>query len=233
MAEKLFCQVSNKTLPPHEVVKATTIREPIVNLIKQQVPDFKSEGYISTSELNKFRIQHVQQMMESEKGELSDLERKVLDSIGNKETLSENIHKTFTGKLTLGQKLADKIAAFGGSWTFIISFFSFLLGWVVLNTINVFIKPFDPYPFIFLNLMLSCIAAIQAPIIMMSQNRQGEKDRMSAENDYMVNLKTELEIRIVQEKIDHMRTKQWERLIEIQQVQLDLLQELAEKKEKK
>ena len=233
MAEKLFCQVSNKTLPSHEVVKATTIREPIINLIKQQIPDFKTDGYISSAELNKFRIQHIQQMMESEKGELSDLEKKVLDSIGNKETLSENIHKTFTGKLTLGQKLADKIAAFGGSWTFIISFFSFLLGWVVLNTINVFIKPFDPYPFIFLNLMLSCIAAIQAPIIMMSQNRQGEKDRMSAENDYMVNLKSELEIRIVQEKIDHMRTKQWERLIEIQQVQLDLLQELAEKKEKK
>lgn len=232
MAEKLFCQVSNKTLPPHEVVKATTIREPIINLIKQQVPDFKSDGYISSTELNKFRIQHIQQMMENEKGELSDLEKKVLDSIGNKEILSANMHHSYSEKLTLGQKLADKIAAFGGSWTFIISFFTFLLGWVVLNTIN-FIKPFDAYPFIFLNLMLSCIAAIQAPIIMMSQNRQSEKDRMNAEHDYMVNLKSELEIRIVQEKIDHMRTKQWERLIEIQQVQLDLLQELAEKKEKK
>lgn len=233
MAEKLLCQVSNKTFLPHEVVKATTIREPIISLIKQQIPDFKADGYISSVELNKFRVQHIRQMVESEKGELSDLEKKVLDSIGNKEILSENIHKTFTGKLTLGQRLADKIAAFGGSWTFIITFFSLLLAWVVLNTINVFIKPFDPYPFIFLNLMLSCIAAIQAPIIMMSQNRQSEKDRMNAEHDYMVNLKSELEIRIVQEKIDHMRTKQWERLIEIQQVQLDLLQELAEKKEKK
>lgn len=233
MAEKLFCQVSNKALLPHDAVRGTTIREPIINLIKQQIPDFKADGYISSVELNKFRIQHIRQMVESEKGELSDLEKKVLDSIGNKEILSENIHKTFTGKLTLGQRLADKIAAFGGSWTFIITFFSLLLAWVVLNTINVFIKPFDPYPFIFLNLMLSCIAAIQAPIIMMSQNRQSEKDRMNAEHDYMVNLKSELEIRIVQEKIDHMRTKQWERLIEIQQVQLDLLQELAEKKEKK
>ena len=123
--------------------------------------------------------------------------------------------------------MADRIADFGGSWTFILSFGGFILVWVVINTIVLIARPFDPYPFILLNLFLSCLAAIQAPIIMMSQNRQELRDRLRSENDYRVNLKAELEIRHLHEKLDHLLQHQWERLIEIQQIQIELMNELT------
>jgi len=129
-------------------------------------------------------------------------------------------------KLTFGQRIADHIAEFGGSWTFIISFFTFLL---ILMAINIWLlanKPFDPYPFILLNLILSCLAAIQAPVIMMSQNRQEQKDRKRSENDYKINLKAELEIKLLHEKIDHLMEHQNRRLFEIQAVQTDYLEDL-------
>jgi uncharacterized membrane protein len=122
------------------------------------------------------------------------------------------------------------IADFGGSWRFIIIFGVVLFLWVVLNSISLFWKPYDPYPFIFLNLILSCLAAIQAPIIMMSQNRQETKDRLRADHDYRVNLKAELEIRSLHEKLDHLLVHQWQRLLEIQGIQMELMEELTIKK---
>jgi len=121
--------------------------------------------------------------------------------------------------------MADHVAAFGGSWTFILSFCGLLVIWMLLNVTGVLFKIFDPYPFILLNLVLSCLAALQAPIIMMSQRRQESKDRLRGENDYRVNLKAELEIRQLHEKIDHHLAHQWERLAEMQQIQIEMLEE--------
>jgi len=128
---------------------------------------------------------------------------------------------------TLGEKMADGLASFGGSWKFITIFASILFIWIVLNSFLLLKKPFDPYPFILLNLVLSCLAAIQAPVIMMSQNRQDSKDRLRSQHDYRVNLKAELEIRQLHDKIYHLLSHQWERLVEIQQIQIDLLSELT------
>jgi uncharacterized membrane protein len=126
---------------------------------------------------------------------------------------------------TVGERLADRVAQFGGSWTFITAFFLLLAVWMGANVLTA-TRAFDPYPFILLNLILSCIAAIQAPIIMMSQRRQEAKDRRRSENDFRVNLKAELEIRHLHEKIDHLLNRQWERLAEIQTLQIELLQDL-------
>jgi uncharacterized membrane protein len=127
--------------------------------------------------------------------------------------------------------LSDRIASFGGSWRFIILFGAVLLFWIILNAVFLLNRGFDPYPFILLNLILSCLAAIQAPIIMMSQNRAEARDRLRAENDYKVNLKAELEIRTLHEKIDHLLQRQYSRLFEIQQIQIELLEQLGRKRE--
>lgn len=128
--------------------------------------------------------------------------------------------------LTKGQRISDKVARFGGSWAFIISFGIILFAWILLNTVPPNSDVFDPYPFILMNLILSCIAALQAPIIMMSQNRKEEKDRQRAENDYLVNLKAELEIRNLHRKIDLLMEEQISRLVEVQDAQMALLEKL-------
>ncbi|MBY0541763.1 MAG: DUF1003 domain-containing protein [Sphingobacteriaceae bacterium] len=150
----------------------------------------------------------------------------VMNAIRDNSILSENLQDEAEGKLTLGQRVADHIATFGGSWTFIISFFSFLILWIAINILMLTTKAFDPYPFILLNLILSCLAAIQAPIIMMSQNRQEQKDRQRAEHDYKINLKAELEIKLLSEKMDHLLVHQNKKLLEIQEVQIDYLEDL-------
>ncbi|WP_286967649.1 DUF1003 domain-containing protein, partial [Flavobacterium sp. UBA4854] len=127
---------------------------------------------------------------------------------------------------SLGQKVADKVADFGGSWTFIISFVVFISLWIGANVYIFLNKGFDPYPFILLNLILSCVAALQAPVIMMSQNRQEEKDRNRAKKDYMINLKSELEIRLIHDKIDHLIMHQQQELIEIQKVQIEMMNDI-------
>lgn len=158
-------------------------------------------------------------------GELTDLEKTVVSAIEDKATLSDKVENDDEKTLTLGQRVADHVAGFGGSWTFIISFGCFIFVWITANIIFLANKGFDPYPFILLNLILSCIAALQAPVIMMSQNRQEEKDRERAKKDYMVNLKSELEIRMLHEKIDHLIIHQQQELLEIRKAQLQMLEE--------
>jgi uncharacterized membrane protein len=177
-------------------------------------------------------MKYIQNLLESEKGELTSLDNDVLESLQRHETLSSNVDAEFDKDLTFGDKMADGLATFGGSWRFLIIFGALLLVWIVLNSIMLLKKPFDPYPFILLNLILSCLAAVQAPVIMMSQNRQESKDRMRSQHDYRVNLKAELEIRQLHDKIDHLLSHQWERLVEIQQIQIDLLSELAPQHDK-
>jgi len=218
--------LSKQEIQKGEEVKAQSIREGIFNLIKSDQPDFNKECFISLAELNQYRRLYLTSLIIQEKGELAILDRDVMDAIKNNSILSENIQDEKEAELTVGQKIADKVAAFGGSWTFIITFFSFIMIWMLINVWFLASKPFDPYPFILLNLILSCLAAIQAPIIMMSQNRQEQKDRQRGEHDYKINLKAELEIKLLNEKIDHLLVHQNNKLLEIQEVQIDYLEDL-------
>ena len=168
----------------------------------------------------------MQKLLIDEKGELSNLEKDVIDKLSEYESISENVEKEFISNLTFGEKLSDLIASFGGSWKFIIIFSFILFFWISINVFVLLTKPFDPYPFILLNLLLSCLAAVQAPIIMMSQNRQEARDRNRAEQDYKINLKAELELRQLHQKVDHLLIQQWERMAEIQELQLEMLEEI-------
>jgi uncharacterized membrane protein len=227
--DKARCQVNGKEYPLSQLVPGIALREPVLELIKQKCPQWTDEGFISLKELNGFRHQYVQKMMEDEIGELSKLEKEVLESIEKSEILSKNVEPEIDETLSVGQKIADKIASFGGSWTFIISFLLFIVLWMSINVYLLYTKPFDPYPFILLNLILSCLAALQAPVIMMSQHRQETRDRQRSEHDYQINLKAELEIRQLNEKMDHLLIHQGQRLLEIQQVQVELIEEIIEK----
>jgi uncharacterized membrane protein len=206
------------------------VRPMIAELIRKETGNWIEEGWICKNDLQRFRHQYVQSLLQTEKGELTSLENEVLGSLRQQEILSRNPEEELQSGLTLGQRLADRIAALGGSWAFIILFGSVLFLWIVINTVTLFTRPFDPYPFILLNLVLSSLAAIQAPVIMMSQSRQEARDRLYAMRDYQVNLKAELEIRHLHQKIDHLLSHQWERLVEIQEIQMELISEVRGRK---
>lgn len=170
----------------------------------------------------------VNEILESSEVNLTAREKRVLESILKHTIISRNTHREFYDDRTLGERVADRVAIFGGSWTFIIIFGTVLAAWVILNSyvLSRYGETFDPYPYILLNLFLSMLAAIQAPIIMMSQNRQAAKDRLQAAHDYEVNLKAELEIRRLHEKVDELREKKWLELLEIQERQIQILEQL-------
>ena len=226
----LICQICGKQKKPSEVIPAELIREPIIKIIRKTHPDWSSSGFICISDLNHFRAKYVEDIIRRDKGEVSTLEKQVVKSLEKQGLLSENVNVVFERRLTLGERLADKIADYAGSWRFIGIFFAVLILWIAINSVVLIWKPFDPYPFILLNLVLSCLSAIQAPVIIMSQNRQETKDRLRAENDYRVNLKAEVEIRHLHEKMDHLLINQWQRLLEIQEVQTELMEEVARKR---
>jgi len=213
----------------HQLAKGGGIRPSILALIKADSPDFDESSFISIDELNKYRKKYLESILQDEVGQLSNLEQDVLKSISDNEVMTTNIEPEIERRLSFGERVADSIAEFGGSWTFIICFFTFILGWMLCNVFLLSQDPFDVYPFILLNLILSCLAAIQAPIIMMSQNRQAVKDRQRSEHDYKVNLKAELEIRLLHEKIDHLILQQNQKLLEIQQIQVDLMEDIMTK----
>lgn len=225
--------ISKQKIQTGEDVKAQDIREGIFNLIKTEHPDFNRECYITLAELNQYRRLYLTSLIIQERGELAIIDRDVMDAIKNNSILSENIQDEIEGQLTFGQRIADNVAAFGGSWTFIITFFFFIIAWMTINVWFLAAQAFDPYPFILLNLILSCLAAIQASIIMMSQNRQEQKDRQRSEHDYKINLKAELEIKLLSEKIDHLLVHQNNKLLEIQEVQIDYLEDLMKEIKKK
>lgn len=176
----------------------------------------------------------IKELIATEDVEAKELEELVKKSISEEEMLTcKLVNLEENTKLTFGQKLADKVADFGGSWTFIIAFGVFIFVWVLLNVYWIMHQAFDPYPFIFLNLILSCLAALQAPIIMMSQNRQEDKDRIRARSDYMINLKSEMEIRNLHEKIDLLISEEMKTLFNVQQSQMELLLKIQSKLENK
>jgi len=226
--QKVKCAISDKLVNENEAHRGDTLRKSLFQLISADHPDFTFESYICNEQLNIYRKKQLALLIKQENGELNSLENEVVQAVSNNRILSENIEDDIAEKTTLGQKVADKIASFGGSWTFIIAFFSFIIVWMIFNTWTFLRRPFDSYPFILLNLILSCLAAIQAPIIMMSQNRQEHKDRRRSEHDYKINLKAELEIQLLNEKIDHLMIHQHRRLMEIQQIQTDYLEDILQ-----
>ena len=228
--EGKVCGICGKTFSLRDLVPGTALRDVVAQQILHDYPDWSQEKFICRPDLNRYRGEYVHSLLESEKGELTSLENEVLTSLRNHETLSKNVDSEFEGEWTLGERLADRIATFGGSWIFLILFGLFLLVWISINSFILYAHPPDPYPYILLNLILSCLAAIQAPIIMMSQNRQEAKDRLRSEHDYQVNLKAELEIRHLHEKLDHLLSHQWERLAQIQEIQIELLAEISRKR---
>ncbi|MEI6805868.1 MAG: DUF1003 domain-containing protein [Myxococcaceae bacterium] len=226
---KVTCFISKKNVDVQEAKKAENLQPDLLLLIQRDYPDFDKDAWISIEALNKYRKLYLVNLIIGEQGDLGRLEAEAIDSIANNRILSENIEEDIEEKLTLGQRMADRIAAFGGSWAFISIFFVFIGIWLLINSI--FRAAFDPYPYILLNLILSCVAAIQAPIIMMSQNRQEQKDRLRSEHDYKINLKAELEIKMLHEKMDHLMINQNSRLLEIQQIQAEYLEDILDKLE--
>ncbi len=160
----------------------------------------------------------------------SERKRRILKHVAERTVVSRDLSQEDGEKETFGEWLADKVAEFGGSWTFISIFGVFLVFWATLNTIILVTGALDPYPFIFLNLLLSMLAALQAPIIMMSQNRQSQKDRLTAQHDYEVNLKAELEIMALHEKFDQLRNEQLAQMLAKHEEQIKLLTDLVKAK---
>jgi len=224
--------ISGQEFPMADCVYGKMIRKSIFDSIRKEYPNFNPDSLLSISELNYFREKYISGFLLKEASELNELEKTVIKSLKNKHSVLPQFEDD-ASQITFGQKIADKVAEFGGSWTFIISFMVFLVLWILTNVFLLVNKGFDPYPFILLNLILSCIAALQAPVIMMSQNRQEEKDRQRSKNDYMVNLKSELEIRMLHEKIDHLIMHQEQSLIELQKVQIDMMNDIISRIEKK
>ncbi|WP_290745313.1 DUF1003 domain-containing protein [Amaricoccus sp.] len=199
----------------------------VAELVRRDRPGLGPDALICRDDRARYRRMRIERLLEAERGDLGALEREVLASLEAGAPVAEDVEGVYAERLGFGARAADAVAALGGSWLFIGGFCGLLLMWMALNVTGLAFRPFDPYPFILLNLVLSCVAALQAPIIMMSQRRQEEKDRLRAENDYKVNLKAELEIRHLHEKIDRHLASQWERLAEIQRAQIEMIEELA------
>jgi uncharacterized membrane protein len=217
--------LSGKEFPENEKISAKNIRQSLLHFINKTHPNFSKSCFLSIEEMNDYREKYISEFLNKKLGNLTEVEKQVIQSVSKNTMISTEVEED-EQEITFGQKLADKVAEFGGSWGFIIFFMSFLVAWILLNVFWLSNHGFDPYPFILLNLILSCIAAIQAPVIMMSQNRQEEKDRERAKKDYKINLKSELEIRELHEKIDHLIIHYQQDLLEIQKTQIDLLENI-------
>lgn len=201
----------------------------LLAIIKKDYPNLKKNSFICFNDILNYRLLNIEKQLKKENIKAKAIDRDILKSIHDDEFISKRIDEDSKDeKLTLGQRVADAIAKFGGSWIFIFTFMAIILFWIIINTIALLDKHFDPYPFILLNLVLSCLAAIQAPVIMMSQNRQEERDRKQSKNDYQVNLKSEIEVRLLHEKINHLIYDQMKHLQEVQDIQISLLNELRD-----
>jgi len=230
--ETFKSDISGKKFPVSDKISGTSVRKSVFDLIKKDKPDFTGDMFLSDSELNRYREKYVEVFLSKQIGKLTSLEKTVLKSLKDQTTLTDKLDGEELLTMTYGQRIADKVASFGGSWTFIIAFGVFLLVWICINIYWLGNKGFDPYPFILLNLILSSLAAIQAPVIMMSQNRQEDKDRERGKKDYMINLKSELEVRMLHEKMDHLIINQQQEVLEIHKVQIDLMNDILKRIEK-
>ena len=227
------CSLSHRETSPEDLTLLSALRPQLAKLIRDRHPELTEESLVSIDALGPYRADYVRRILEQEVGAITALENDVVRSLQEHEVLASNVDKEFETQLSLGERLSDKIAEFGGSWRFILGFGGFLVVWIATNTIVIRTNPPDPFPFILLNLILSCIAALQAPVIMMSQNRQEAKDRLRAEHDYKINLKAELEIRHLHEKLDFLLKQQAQRLFDLQEMQIELMQDLTNRRRSK
>ncbi|MGC6767430.1 DUF1003 domain-containing protein [Enterococcus sp. LJL51] len=214
-----------------ETIPMADVEEEISSFILKHNPKLTMKSVITYPELLNYRMNYIRELLSDESLKNEQLNHLIHKHLQENEVIVEKLNKRTGEKLSLGQRTADAIAKFGGSWPFIFIFLFVLFAWIVLNSTALIFQPFDKYPFILLNLMLSCLAAIQAPIIMMSQNRQEDRDREQAKKDYKVNLKAEIEVNVLHEKMDYMINDQWQQMVKIQNIQLALLGELQEQLE--
>jgi uncharacterized membrane protein len=226
---EIKCDICQKQFSETDLRNGHGIPHEIERLIVKDFPDWNDNKRICKDDLNIYRMKYISSLIEDEEGKIQELETSVITSIKQNDIISSNINTAVRERLKISDRISDKIAVFGGSWTFIILFFIILFAWMLLNSYFLLSKPFDPFPYILLNLVLSCVAAIQAPIIMMSQNRQEMKDRMRSENDYKVDLKSEIEIRTLHEKVDHLLLDQWSKMMRIQEMQIEILEDIKKK----
>jgi uncharacterized membrane protein len=211
-----------------ELMPESAVRRPLAEFLRRTQPDaWTDDGRICRTCFSRARLDYVLEKLEQERGELSEVERQVAVHAGDHAAVAESLEREFERTVTPGQRVADWVAEWGGSWPFVIGFLAVLVAWIALNA-ALAVRAFDPYPFILLNLVLSCLAALQAPVIMMSQNRRAARDRLEADLDFRTNLKAELEIASLHEKLDHLLHAQFARMVELQELQLELLQELSD-----
>ncbi|WP_420896729.1 DUF1003 domain-containing protein [Enterococcus malodoratus] len=210
-----------------KLCKISQLDKALQTFILKSDGQLSQQSLISYTSLLNFRIQYLSQQLKKEDTASKQFDHELKHKIRTEHAHTKNVNDALKSKETVGQRVADGIAKFGGSWTFIILFILVLIAWIILNTLPLFFEPFDKFPYILLNLALSCLAAIQAPIILMSQNRQADRDRVEADNDYEINLKSEVEIHLLHEKINYLMDTKWQHLIELQQLQIELLQELT------
>jgi len=220
------CQICGKAFPLKDLHPLIFLQPNALKLALKKYPHLERAGFICYPDLRKISAMRFEELLRQEKGELSELEEEVLQSLKQHDILTENTNEEFEEQLTLGERLADKIAQFGGSWTFLTIFGVVIFGWMALNTYELLKEPFDPYPYILLNLVLSCLAAVQAPVIMMSQNRHAAKDRLTQENDYQVNLKSELQVRQLNTRLELFMKDYWENMHRANTMHEEILSEI-------
>lgn len=225
------CALCGKRHAKQKLLHARGIRPAVSKHLSERYADrWRPDAHVCRDCFNKERLEHLLGRLAEDRGELSAIESDVAKKAVDHLAIAELVEEDFKKSATSGQRLADAVARIGGSWPFVVGFVVVLLVWIAFNTWMLRGQAFDPYPYILLNLVLSCIAALQAPIIMMSQNRSGEHDRRRAEQDFRVNLKAELEIGSLHDKVDHLLHAQWEHLVEMQEMQIDLLTQIAGKR---
>src|SRR5881296_3995417 len=223
---KISCSLCGNLVEGRSLASPQKLENRIIDLIRQERPDWEAKRGICQNCLEQYRAKKFIGYLEAEYQKLSELEHAVVSKVTRRGRVSKLVHQDMETQMTFGERVADKVAQFGGSWGFIGLFGAILLAWMAVNAWVLARHPFDPYPFILLNLVLSTLAALQAPVIMMSQNRQAEKDRLQATQDYQINLMAEIEIRDLHDKMDGLRYKQWHELWHMQQRQLELLEHL-------
>jgi uncharacterized membrane protein len=221
-ATTFVCPTCGQSRPETHRVIASRLRQALVDRLRQEQPNW--DGNVTCREdVHKCRIGLMRETIEGQRGTVGALDSSVLERMTQQELIARNLGKQ---NADLGGIVADRVASFGGSWAFLGIFGFVIAGWMLTN-VTLLVPAFDPYPFILLNLVLSCLAAMQAPVIMMSQNRQAVKDRERAEHDYEINLKAELELQLLHEKLDHLLLVEWQRLLDIQASQTEMLEELS------
>jgi len=221
---KVTCSICNSTVDSRTLVAAQKLDNHTLDLIRKDLPKWEGKRGVCGNCLEQYRAKKFYSYLEVESRKLSEMEQSLVDKIARRGRVSKIIHQEFVESMTFGERLADRVAHFGGSWSFILLFGGILVVWMIVNAVLLAARAFDPYPFILLNLVLSTLAALQAPVIMMSQNRQAEKDRLQAQQDYEINLMAEVEIRDLHDKMDALRYKQWHELWHLQQRQIELLE---------